>query len=548
MKFEALAPLFLVASMAGCTSVGTVHEADILYKHTVRMDRDGAPLNVATGDKMSVEQFKELHLKPIMSSIQDHITTTKNRAAKRIATTDPEPNKETIDRTSDDQDTPYIVIYLHGAPLFVDVSVAETRVKFQQLTASNPNWYPIIFNWNGVLWDAYLDHLFRLRQGRRVSTVWGTATAPVYAIADFLKSIVIAPAVWSRLSGHVIETEFPKIEFSDEKPRSMATARQIVALDIKPTSASATDCPTNLQISDTYPADPKLSADTLVKLPVDTAASVPLFALAPFVASYGSSVWTNYNRRAQAAIRQMSEFDIDASKFTTADDAPSGAFAILVREIIEKYGSRKEKKQNAAKPQIAEAAQNARTQPRIILIGHSTGAIMISELIGAINANEDSKNGMTSNEDPESAITAKKDHGNAMIDKIVFLGAAVTIGDVFKTIVPFLAANKDTSFYNISLNAYHEAKSSYKAVVTPSLLEWLDNLIAQPSSHLDRVMGKWENVMLAMHAIPCDIRNRVHLKHLPSGDGYPTTHRDMDEPHREFNPFRESAWKVNKQL
>ena len=512
MKFQTLASLFLVASIAGCTSVGTVHEADILYKHTVRMDRDGAPLNVTTGEKMSVEQFKKFHLKPIMSSIQHHITTTKNRAANRSATPDPEPNKEAIDRTSDDQDTPYIVIYLHGAPLFSDVSVAETRVKFRQFKAANPNWYPIIFNWNGVMWDAYLDHLFRLRQGRRVSTAWGAATAPVYAIADFLKSIVIAPAVWSRLSQHVIETEFPKIEYSVEKSRSTATARQTVALDTKRTSTSATDCPPNAKISDTYPADPKLSADTLVKLPVDAAASVPLFAFAPFVASFGSSAWTNYNRRAQAAVRQMSEFDIDASKVTTADDAPSGAFAILVREIIEKHGSLKETKGNAPK------------QPKIILIGHSTGAIMISELIGAINANE-----------------------NAMIDKIVFLGAAVTIGDVFKTIVPFLAVNKDASFYNISLNAYHEAKSSYKGVVTPSLLEWLDNLIAQPSSHLDRVMGKWENVMLAMHAIPCDIRNQVHLKHLPSGDGYPTAHRDMDKPHRKFHPFRESDWKVNKQ-
>ena len=141
---------------------------------------------------------------------------------------------------------------------------------------------------------------------------------------------------------------------------------------------------------------------------------------------------------------------------------------------------------------------------------------------------------------------SKKVSENApvLIEKIVFLGAAATFDDFNKAIVPYLKENSDTNFYNISLNAYNEAKSSFWGVRTPSMLEWLDMFIARPADHLDRVMGKWENVMLAMHTIPCEVRGRVHLKHLPSGKGYPRHHRDLDDVSRKFNAFNENDWEV----
>ena len=131
------------------------------------------------------------------------------------------------------------------------------------------------------------------------------------------------------------------------------------------------------------------------------------------------------------------------------------------------------------------------------------------------------------------------------IDKIVFLGSAATINQFNRTIVPYLQNNQETEFYNISLNAYDEAKTSWFGLQTMSLLEWLDGAVAQPASHTARVMGKWENMMLAMHTIPCGIRKRVHLKHLPSEDGFPRSHSELDEiSYDKFNPFKEEHWEV----
>ena len=132
--------------------------------------------------------------------------------------------------------------------------------------------------------------------------------------------------------------------------------------------------------------------------------------------------------------------------------------------------------------------------------------------------------------------------GADKIKKIVFLGAAETIGEFNKTVVPFLQRNGETEFFNITLNDYNERKASYWGIFqNSSLLEWLDNSLAQPSSHLDRVIGKWENIMLAVHTIPCEIRDQVHLIQLKKDK--PEKHGELDDWTGGF--FDEERWRVD---
>ena len=230
-------------------------------------------------------------------------------------------------------------------------------------------------------------------------------------------------------------------------------------------------------------------------------------------------MWKNYNRRAQASFRQGKEYEKGTKKLQVDDGTPTGAFAVLLDEIVEKHTGKNGK-------------------PDLILIGHSTGTIIISEYIGSLLERHGTKK-----KDRDSDMLVNKLDG--AIDKIVFLGSAATINQFNRTIVPYLQNSKGTKFYNISLNAYDEAKTSWFGLQTMSLLEWLDGAIAQPASHADRVMGKWENMMLAMHTIPCDVRKQVHLKHLPSEDGFPRSHSELDEiSYGKFNPFKEKHWEV----
>ena len=101
--------------------------------------------------------------------------------------------------------------------------------------------------------------------------------------------------------------------------------------------------------------------------------------------------------------------------------------------------------------------------------------------------------------------------------------------------------SEDTKFFNITLNAQNEKRSNFLVgITTPSLLEWLDISVGEPTHYLDRVIGKWENMMLAVHTIPCNIRDQFHMKQLSKDN--PRKHDELDEWN--VSPFDESRWNV----
>jgi hypothetical protein len=58
-----------------------------------------------------------------------------------------------------------------------------------------------------------------------------------------------------------------------------------------------------------------------------------------------------------------------------------------------------------------------------------------------------------------------------------------------------------------------------------SLLEWVDDYLATPDAPLDRVAGKWSNLVPATHIFPPSIRGRVILKAFGVRDPF-----DRDDP------------------
>ena len=476
----------LMVLLGGCSNVWKINKDDELYHHLVRMERDGQARSIDTGEVTSVSVFENDHLKAIKSKIEENA------------------------------DLKTIVIYVHGAPIFGEIGVKESRQIMEKVrgssmeeTASENSYkvHPIIFNWDGSLGDVYTDHLFRVRNGQNVSMLRGFSTAIGYLAADLFGSFGTALATWSVQVNHIAETEYPKIDLSGEKKE--AKRRQTEILN----KQANQPCERCFLISDTELYKPKISLDTVI----DTTRAVPILAVSPFIASFGRSAWKNYDRRTKLAVRQSREFSKDSNKGDAGDETPTGMFAVLMDGILRSVVSDSER-------------ADCKDPIEVVMIGHSTGAMILSEYLGTLIAR---------------AGKMKMDGvpGADAIKKIVFLGAATTVGQFGKTIVPFLQWNKDAEFFNITLNAYNERKASYWGVFqTSSLLEWLDNSIAQPSSHLDRVIGKWENIMLAVHTIPPEIRGRVHLKQLMKD--HPEKHGELDDWN--VDPFDEEKWKVKQ--
>ena len=257
-----------------------------------------------------------------------------------------------------------------------------------------------------------------------------------------------------------------------------------------------------VDITETETHDPKMSLATMAYFQRDALRYLPQAFLAPPISSFGKSVWKNYQRRVDAAIWRTSDFGTN-SKNSLLNYEPTGTLAMLINKLNK------------------DLHRNTEEKFHFVLIGHSTGTNILSKLI---------------NQFPELDYR-----------HIVFVGAAATLEDFRAVIIPYMKKNKKAKFFNISLDGYAEARSTNLGI-TPygSLLEWLDNFIAEPSSPMHRVMGKWDNMIIAQHIIPEDVRGRVILKQLPYGkDEVPQKHGELDDIHMDFNLFDCKYWQAN---
>ena len=110
MKQTTLIPIMFIGFLVGCSSVQKIDVDDDLYKHVIRMDRDGSPLDVTTGKKIGIERFKKKQMREIKSAMEKFVDRGNGKESG-------------TDRS--------IVIYVHGAPLFGDVEISESRDKLR---------------------------------------------------------------------------------------------------------------------------------------------------------------------------------------------------------------------------------------------------------------------------------------------------------------------------------------------------------------------------------------------------------------------------------
>ena len=105
--------------------------------------------------------------------------------------------------------------------------------------------------------------------------------------------------------------------------------------------------------------------------------------------------------------------------------------------------------------------------------------------------------------------------------------------------------NKETNFYNLMLHPYAESgEKNFFDTFPPrgSLLEWLDDYFTEPRTLLDRRMGKYFNMIQAIHTINPLVRNRIYLRHFDVGSNsnYPQKHGEFDD--KKFQFWKEGFW------
>jgi pimeloyl-ACP methyl ester carboxylesterase len=113
--------------------------------------------------------------------------------------------------------------------------------------------------------------------------------------------------------------------------------------------------------------------------------------------------------------------------------------------------------------------------------------------------------------------------------RIVYMGAANSTRDFRTSVAPLLECSalddgktqqcmgRDTRFYNLMLHPLAEARELNTGGIAPqgSMLEWIDEMLANPRTLEERTFGKWLNVEQTLPLLPPEARRRMTLRVFP---------------------------------
>jgi pimeloyl-ACP methyl ester carboxylesterase len=158
---------------------------------------------------------------------------------------------------------------------------------------------------------------------------------------------------------------------------------------------------------------------------------------------------------------------------------------------------------------------------KFTLIGHSMGAIVISELL--------------------------RRYPNIDCDNIVYMGAACPVKDLQDTVLPYLENHPKTDFWNLTLHPFGDRQEDTYLSILPkgSLLDWIDDFASDPHTRRNHTLGKWNNLMRCIPIIfrrtPDAVLKRIHIKGFGYAKGYPQRHGEFDD----YEFWNKSYWDPN---
>ncbi len=400
-----------------------------------------------------------------------------------------------------------ILVYVHGGLNKYKDTDKRIGVASDIMFDGNDGTYPVYLSWPSDAVGTWLDHTFRVREGKKTNLFVGMITSPFIFVADMLRSVGNFPATIS-------------YQMTNEKDRVASAGTdswlsrswndsEMLFCDNLPdgeefcdNKALSTLIPGHVEANlSTYsyesgPRNVRGAAQTIT-IPVRyTVGSI-------WHSAISSSAWDIMKRRAQNVSYPTFEFD---GRFTNG--ANSGLFFELMLNRAQHVSS--DKKYN------------------ITLVGHSMGTIVLNN---ALNRYQH--------------LWKETDH----LKNIVYMAGAATIGDTINSVAPVLNGGRTTpvNFYNLTLNRVAEVSEMHYGGVIPtgSLLVSIDQHHDKPEHPLQRTVGSEVNVLSSMEVINRSMGGgdgEVVFKAFDREEGhYPSTHGQFGDI-----PFwRPSAWRLN---
>lgn len=398
-----------------------------------------------------------------------------------------------------------LLIHVHGGLNSTDAALeAACRASKRMLGEQTEEdaYYPLFITWPSGFYEAYGDYLWNLRQGRH-SPVGGPLTAPIYLVADAASTVAELPfnLLWQA------ETDIQvagKVAFDLNFMRMWSNADLAYSvLQADPAGRGQVRC-------GSYSRGAVEQGGLFLWYWVTL---VPTLVTSLGLEFLGEGSWEGMLHRASNLFHAYDEFDLgtvgegDAEMRQALTSRPTGAFADLLYALA------------------AHIAAHPEVQYEIVLVGHSMGAIILNDALRFLQS-----------ENVCRCIIKQP----LPITHIVYMAPACTIANAVHSVVPFVEANPQSRFHLLTLHPIAEAEelNAWGSVPRGSLLEWIDSYFTRPTGPQERRLGKWVNVMQALHLFR-SIRERMTIKAFGvAGDSKPQLHGDFN-----LCPFwREEFW------
>lgn len=391
-----------------------------------------------------------------------------------------------------------LMIHIHGGlnPATASLTTAAAALRRMHEDPAAP--HPIFITWPSGALSTWSDHVLNIRQGERWPRWLGWLTAPVIVVTDLAKSVALSPKTlfyqWyldARVGAKVAFDLDLSQAMTDEV--RLTRAAQAAGFHVWP---------------GTYSRGVLAQAGRFLTYWLSQPTKVAFQVLA--LNGLGQGAYDVMLHRTRALFYAPDEFDLRGPE---AEDPGAAA-----RQVEGRRPERLRAFFAALNAQTCRDAAHAAGCWRITLVGHSMGAIVLNEVLNA--------------------------YPDLPVRNVVYMAPACSLRDLERVVVPYLERHPECRFFLLTLHPIAEADERYSVfpwfdlLPRGSLLEWIDNWYTSPPSVLDRVAGKWLNVIPALQIFG-PVRERVFVKAFGvGGSRAPQKHGDFNG----FDFWRPEFW------
>jgi len=391
-----------------------------------------------------------------------------------------------------------IVLFIHGGLNSKRTSI-DRAVKLRPRIEEDGT-YPIFINWQSSLQSSYfLDHLLFVRRGNYHPLI-GPFLSPFYLVVDLGRIVLRAP---------IVTVQGAYRTYQRMTNRGTPATAQTVAAELRERYERDPNDPGTIPIY--VGADHTTRWESTWKWTKFVLTTPTRLVSAPIIDAVGSSSWNMMLRRTSLLFER--EEDSLAGYPDAVEHSDLLRFLADLDDFVEEDG-----------------------QPwEVVLVGHSMGTIVVNGILR--HAAQD--------------LERLPDFAH-----VVYMASACSLADFEASALPYAQLRAERAartgappcdLYLLTLAQRAElqeenAPEAFGLAPRGSLLIWIDDYLAQPNSEVDHTLGRFTNLMLAVHRIPAELRARFHVKAFDvggsSGKTSPQQHGDFSE----FPFWRQGFW------